>query len=270
MWSTLKEDGIKGHHALYCILPWLAGFNFLRILCILLLFLLLWFFSCQVESNSLWPHERQHARLLCPSPSPRDFPSSCPVNWWCHTTISSSVTLFSLYFQSFPVAGSFLMSQLFTSVGQRIGVQLQQQSFWGVLRLISFKIDWFDLLAFQGTVKRLLQHHSLKTSILRCSAFLIPALTSVHDCWKDHSLDYMDLIFLLLQQKTLGCWGEIIQELYGLSSYTDIITFSTNPVWLIYITEHVLQRKKTVFGMEYIETSPLDLFLNLDSFLLFC
>ena len=162
------------------------------------------------------------------------------------------------------------MSQLFTSVGQRIGVQLQQQSFWGVLRLISFKIDWFDLLAFQGTVKRLLQHHSLKTSILRCSAFLIPALTSVHDCWKDHSLDYMDLIFLLLQQKTLGCWGEIIQELYGLSSYTDIITFSTNPIWLIYITEHVLQRKKTVFGMEYIETWPLDLFLNLDSFLLFC
>ena len=57
--------------------------------------------------------------------------------------------------------------------------------------LISFKIDWLDLLAVQGTLKSLLQHHSSKTSVLRCSAFFIysPTLTSLHDCWKNHSLD---------------------------------------------------------------------------------
>ena len=163
-WSASREDGVSGHHALYCSLPWLARFNFLRILCtwllLLLSLLLLWLFSCQVVCISLWPHEMYHASLLCTSPSPRDFPSSCPMNWRCHTTISSSVTLFSFYFQSFLVAGSFLMSQLFISGGQR--TELQQQSFRGVLRLISFKTDWFDLLAFQGTVKSLLQHHSLK------------------------------------------------------------------------------------------------------------
>ena len=60
--------------------------------------------------------------------------------------------------------------------------------------LISFRIAWFDLLTFQGSLESLLQHHSLKVSILQCSDFFYcPALTSVHDYWKDHSLDYMDL-----------------------------------------------------------------------------
>ena len=66
-------------------------------------------------------HEMQHTRLLCSSPSPRVCPSSCPLNWWCHPTISSSVTLFSFCLHSFPASVSFPMSQLFSSGGPSIG-----------------------------------------------------------------------------------------------------------------------------------------------------
>ena len=77
-------------------------------------------FSLSVVSNCLRPHGLQHARLPCPSLSPRVCSNSCPLNWWCHSTISSSVIPFSSHLQSFPAAGSFPMSQLFTSGGQSI------------------------------------------------------------------------------------------------------------------------------------------------------
>ena len=67
-------------------------------------------FSPQVMSNSLWSHGLQYTRLPCPSPSLKVCPSSCPLNWWCHPTVSSSVTLFSFHLQSFPASGSFPMS----------------------------------------------------------------------------------------------------------------------------------------------------------------
>ena len=79
-------------------------------------------FIRSVMSNSLWPHEPQHARPPCPSPTPRVYPNSCPLSQWHHTTISSSVAPFSSCPQSFPASGSFPMSQLFTSGGQSIGV----------------------------------------------------------------------------------------------------------------------------------------------------
>ena len=72
--------------------------------------------------NSLWPHELQHARLPCPSPTPRVYPNSCPLSRWCHPAISSSVMPFSSCLQSFPASGSFPMSQLFAWGGQSIGV----------------------------------------------------------------------------------------------------------------------------------------------------
>ena len=78
-------------------------------------------FSHQVMSYSSQPHGLQHTKLLCPSPSPRVCPSSCPLSWWCHPTISSSDTLFSCL-RSFPASGSFPVSQLFTSCGQSTGV----------------------------------------------------------------------------------------------------------------------------------------------------
>ena len=79
-------------------------------------------FSRSVVSNSLRPHEPQHARPPCPSPTPRVHPNPCPLSWWCHPTISSSVVPFTSCSESFPASGSFPMSQLFTSFDQSIGV----------------------------------------------------------------------------------------------------------------------------------------------------
>ena len=93
-------------------------------------------FSCSVMSNSLWPHESQHARPPCPSPAPRVHSDSCPSHWWCHPTISSSVIPFSCL-QSFPA--SFQMSQFFASGGQSIGVSASAS-------VLSMNIqDWFPL-----------------------------------------------------------------------------------------------------------------------------
>ena len=79
-------------------------------------------FSCSVVSDSLRPHESQHARPPCPSPAPGDYSNSCPSSRWCHPAISSSVIPFSSCPQSLPASGSFPMSQLFAWGGQSIGV----------------------------------------------------------------------------------------------------------------------------------------------------
>ena len=79
-----------------------------------------------VMSDSLWPHGLQHARLPYPSPTSRVYPNSCLLSWWYHPTISSSVNTFSSCLQSFPASGSFLLSQLFASGGQRIGVSASE------------------------------------------------------------------------------------------------------------------------------------------------
>ena len=79
-------------------------------------------FSRSVVSNSLQPHELQHARLPCPSPTCGACWNSSPLSWWCHPTISSSVVPFSSCLQSFPTSGPFQMSQLFAWSGHSIGV----------------------------------------------------------------------------------------------------------------------------------------------------
>ena len=124
-----------------------------------------------------WPHEPQHARPPCPSPTPGVYLNSCPLSWWCHLTISSSVVPFSSCLQFFPESGSFQMSPLFTSGGQNTGVSASTS----VLPMnypgpISIRMDWLDLLAVQGTLKSLLQHHSSKASILLLSALFIAQL----------------------------------------------------------------------------------------------
>ena len=91
-------------------------------------------FSCSVTSDSLWPHGLQHARLSCPSPFPKVSSNSCPLSQWCHPPILSSVVPFSCL-QSFPASGSFLMSQLFSSGGQSLELQLQHQSFQWIIRI---------------------------------------------------------------------------------------------------------------------------------------
>ena len=124
-------------------------------------------------------HGLRHARLPLPSPTPRACSNTCPWSQWCHPTISSSVVPFSSSLQSFPASGSFPMSQFLAWGGQSIGVSnsvsvLPMNECSG---LISFRMDWLDLLAVQGTLKSLLQHHSSKASILWCSAFFIVQLS---------------------------------------------------------------------------------------------
>ena len=122
----------------------------------------------------------QHTRLPCPSLSPGVCSNSCPLSRWCHPNVSSSVTPFFFCLHSFLASRSFPMSWRFASGGQSIGVSALDQSFRWTLCLISFRINWFDLLAVEGTLKSLLQHHSSKASILWCSAFFIVQLSYLY------------------------------------------------------------------------------------------
>ena len=129
-------------------------------------------------SNSLRPHELQHARPPCPSPTLGVHSDSRPSSRWCHPAISSFVVPFSSCPQSLPASESFPMSQLLC---------MRWPKYWRFSfsiipskehpGLISFRMDWLDLLAVQGTLRSLLQHHSSKASILWCSAFFTVQLS---------------------------------------------------------------------------------------------
>ena len=142
--------------------------------------------------DSFRSHELQHTRLPCPSLSPRVCSKSCPLCWWCHPTVSSSVSPFSCP-HSFPAQG----------LSNEFAFHVRWPKYWSFSfsnspsneysGLISFRIDWFDLLSVQGTLKSLLQHHSLKESILWHSAFFYsPTFTSMYDYWKNYSFDSTD------------------------------------------------------------------------------
>ena len=134
-------------------------------------------FSHSVVSDSLWPHESQHARPPCPSPTPGVYLNSCPLSWWCHPTISSSVFPFSSCLQSFPASGSFQMSQLFTSDGQSIGVS-PSTSVLSMNTQDWFSLGWTGCISLQSKgLKNLLQHHNSKASILLRSAFFTVQLS---------------------------------------------------------------------------------------------
>ena len=111
--------GENGYMLIYDWIPSLLTWNYHNI--VIWLFSLVQF-SLSVVSNSLRPHELQHARPPCPSPPPRVYPNSCSLSRWCHPTILSSAVPFSSRLLSFPASGSFPVSQLFTSGGQSIGV----------------------------------------------------------------------------------------------------------------------------------------------------
>ena len=147
-------------------------------------------FSCSVVSNSLWPHEPQHARPNCPLPTPRVHPNPCPLSQWCHPTISS-------YVIPSPPALNLPSIRVFSNES---ALRSRWPKYWSFSfsispsnehpGLISFRVDWLDLLAVQGTLKSLRQHHSSKASILLCSAFFIVlTLISICDYWKNHSFD---------------------------------------------------------------------------------
>ena len=144
-------------------------------------------------SDTSQPHGLQHARFPCHSPSPWVCSSSCPLSQWCHPTISSSVAPFSSCPQSFPATGSFPMSGLFTSGGQRITASAS------VLPMSNH--GWFPLgltglisLLSKG-LSRVFSNTTIWKHQFLCAESLLygPALISIQDYWKNHSFDYTDL-----------------------------------------------------------------------------
>ena len=150
-------------------------------------------FSCSVVSDSLQPHGLQHARLPCPSPTPWACSNSCPLSWWCHPTISSSVIPFS-HLQSFPASGSFPNDSVLHIRWSKFEFQLQCQSIQWIFRT-DFLWDW---LTWSPCSPRDSQESSptpqFKNINSSALSFLYsPTLTSIHDHCKKHSFDYMDL-----------------------------------------------------------------------------
>ena len=135
-------------------------------------------FSRSVVSDSLWPHELQHTRAPCPSPTPRVHSNSCPSSRWCHPAISSSVVPFSSCPQSCPASESFPMSQFFAWDSQSTGVSALASVL--PMNTQDWSLEWTGQISlqFQGALTSLPQYHSSKASILRCSAFFTVQLST--------------------------------------------------------------------------------------------
>ena len=161
--------------------------------------------SCSVVSDSLQSYGLQHTRPPCPSPTLRVYSNSCPLSRWCHTTISSFVVPFYRR-QTFPASGSFPMSEFFASGGQSIGdsasasilpMNTQDWSLLGWTVWISLQSKGLSRVFYNTTAQK---HQFFNTQFLYS-----PTLTSIHDYWKNHSLDYlvgkaMSLLFNLLSR----------------------------------------------------------------------
>ena len=145
-------------------------------------------FSSSVVFDSLWPHELQHTRPPCPSPTPGVYTNSCPLSQWCHPTISSSVILSSSCLQSFPESGSFPMSQLFASGGQSIGVSASTSVL--PMNTQDWSLGWTGWISLQSKgLSRVLSNTAVERHQFSVLSFLhSPTLTSIHDHWKNHSL----------------------------------------------------------------------------------
>ena len=197
-------------------------------------------FSCPVVADSLQPRGLQHARLPYPSLSPGVCSNSCPLSWWYHPTISSSVALFSSCLQSFP--------RVFSNESV---LRIRWPKYWSFSfsisysneysGLISFRIDWFDPLAAQGTLKSLLQHHSSKASILRRSAFFM--------------VQFSHLYMYIFTAKTIALTrqtfvGKVISLLFNTMSRFVIAFLPRNKnlliLWLQSLSAVILEPKKSL------------------------
>ena len=144
-------------------------------------------------SHSLWPQELQHTRLPCPPPTPKACSNSSPLSWWCHPTISSSVVPFSSCLKLCQHQGLFKWVSSSHQVAKYCSFSFSVSPSNEYSALISFRIDWLDLLAIQGTLKSspISQFKSINSSVL--SLLYGTTLTSIHDYWKNHSFDYTHL-----------------------------------------------------------------------------
>ena len=180
-------------------------------------------------SDSLRPRGLQHARLPCLSPTPGACLNSRPSSRWCHPTISSSVVPFSCL-QSFLASGSFPMSQFSASGGQSIGVSALA-SFLpkNTQGLISFRMDWLDLLAVQGTLKSLLQ----KIHYNRAQIYLNIMQRQKHTAF----LHRLEMHFIILQQCSNN-WLFVLQAM---------VFFPNSLHRTLILCKEVLHKKRTFF-----------------------
>ena len=147
-------------------------------------------FSCSIESDSLWPHESQHARPPCPSPTPGVHPDSCPSSRWYHPAILSSAVPFSSCPQTLPALESFPMSQLFAWGGQSTEISAlasflpKKSQGWSSL-------EWTGWISLQSKgLARVFSNTTVQSINYSVLSFLhSPTLTSIHDHRKNHSLD---------------------------------------------------------------------------------
>ena len=150
-------------------------------------------FSCSAMSDSLRPHVLQHTRLPCLSLCPGVCLNSCLLNLWCHSTVSFSAIPYSSFPQSVPASGLTSMSWLFASASQSIGASASAS-------ILPMNIqDWFPL-GLTGLISLLSKGLSgvfsapqIQKHWLALSLPYGPTLTSIHDYWKNHSFDCMDL-----------------------------------------------------------------------------
>ena len=175
-------------------------------------------------SDSLRPHESQHTRPPCPSPTPGAYSNSCPWRRWRHPAISSSDALFSFCPQSFPASKTFPMSQLFTSHEKYWSFSISPSNEYS--GLISLKIDWFHL-AVQGIFRSPLQHHSSKASMFQHSIFFTVQLLQLYvttgktialTIWTFVSR-VMSLLFNCLGLSSLSCPEAIVFWFHGCSHH---------------------------------------------------
>ena len=197
-------------------------------------------------SDSLWHYGLQHTRFPCPSPIPRVCSNSCPLSWWCHPTISSSVVPFSSCFQSSPASGSLPMSWLFASGGQSIealaSVLPMTIKGWLPLGLTG----WSWSLRNSQESSPAPQFKSISSSTF--SLLYGSGLTSVHDYWQNHSFDYMDLC----RQINLSAFLICCQICHTFSSNEQASLIS----WLQSLSTVILEHKKiqsdTVFTFSHL------------------
>ena len=149
--------------------------------------------SHSVVSDSVSPHESQHARPPCPSPTPGVYSNSCPSSRWCHPAISSSVLPFSSCPQSLPASGSFPMSQLFTWGGQSTGVSVSAS----VLPMNTqdwFPLGWTGWISLQSKgLSRVFSNTTVQKHQFFWHSAFFTTLKSIHDQWINHSLDQTHL-----------------------------------------------------------------------------
>ena len=167
-------------------------------------------FSFSLISDFLWLHGLQHTKLPCPSPNPGVYSDSCLLSRWCHPTISSSVIPIFSCLQPFPASSPVFSNESF--------LHIMWPKYWSFSfnispsneysGLISLRIDWFDLLAVQGTLKSLLQSQGSKASILWCSAFLMVQLSHLY-MTTGKTIALTRRTFLFLKWKWKWKWSHV-------------------------------------------------------------